>query len=852
MDSASYSADPPHNPERRSSMQHKEWSTESWRSISPSNLMLRRGLGAFAMLLLLGVLAGDALHVTDLQGHEEDPKARNVLPPYTGSGYRQGAGGPQPFGPVGGTGDGVQLMSWVTLPEMEPGIANGNDCWGYTAPSGREYALMAHSSGTTVIEVTNPGNPLVLATVPGPNSLWRDVKSYDNYAYSVSEGGGGIQVIDLTNVDNGVVTLAGSINDVGSAASHNVAIDEDSGFLYRCGGGGAGLRIYSLANPAVPTFVGSWNERYVHDVHVKTIPDPVTQQLRQIAFSCSGNNPSRLDVVDVTDKVNPVVLSSTPYPGSAYSHQGWLSTDNQHFYLGDELDESGADETETFVFDVSDWSAPSVVAIYSGGNMAVNHNMYTVGNRIFQANYRAGLRVLDDTDPLNITEVAFFDTVPEDNNAGFSGLWSCYPFFPSGTVIGSDMQKGLFVWSLQQAPFSFAYPLGVPTLIDPAGSTLTLEIVVDPSFDIDPDSPTLWVATGAGYSPVPLQLSASGFYEGDFPVLPCGSEIQWYVSAQTLTGESQQNPPSAPAGFYTATIGEGFVTLIVDDMEQDNGWTAGLPSDSAVTGIWELGDPNGTAAQPEDDQTPGTGVSCWFTGQGPPGGGLGDNDIDGGVTTLLSPIYDLSTSVNPVLSYYQWYSNSSGASPGADVFRVEISSDGGANWSLLEETGPSGPGTGGGWTLREFFLSGLIPLTSQMRLKFIASDQGSASVVEAAIDDLQVSDIQCTDCNGNGISDAVDISSGLSADANGDGIPDECQCTPFVRGEINQDGIVDLSDAIALLLYLFDGGAAPDPADRGDVNSSGGIDLSDVVYLIEYLFQSGAEPGFPFPDPDCN
>ena len=88
-------------------------------------------------------------------------------------------------------------------------------------------------------------------------------------------------------------------------------------------------------------------------------------------------------------------------------------------------------------------------------------------------------------------------------------------------------------------------------------------------------------------------------------------------------------------------------------------------------------------------------------------------------------------------------------------------------------------------------------------------------------------------------------------DANGDGIPDECQCTAFVRGEVNQDGVVDLSDAISLLLHLFDGAAEPDPVDRGDVNSSGAIDISDVVYLVEYLFQSGPPPGFPFPDPDC-
>ncbi|OUU25155.1 MAG: hypothetical protein CBC13_02430 [Planctomycetia bacterium TMED53] len=803
-------------------------------------------ISALLFLALLGVPGDRELAFS----HEDDLKGRNAPPPYTGPGYRRGAGGPQTFGPVGGIGDGVQLLSWVTLPEMQPGIANGNDCWGYTSPTGREYALMAHSSGTTVIEISNPGNPQILTTIDGPNALHRDVKTYDSFAYIVSEGGSGIQVVDLSNIDNGVVTLSGTVNDVGSSATHNVAIDEASGFLYRCGGGGNGLRIYSLANPALPTFVGSWNERYVHDVQVKTIPHPVTQELRQIAFSCSGSNPARLDIVDVTDKINPVVLSSTPYPGGVYSHQGWLSTDNQYFYLGDELDETGSQETETFVFDVSDWSAPSVITVFTSGNPSINHNMYTLGNRIYQANYRSGMRILDDSDPMNITEVAYFDTVPEDDNASMNGLWSVYPYFPSGIVIGSDFQKGLFVWSVQQAPFGFAYPLGVPDLISPVGGLLTVEIVVDPAFTLDSASPTLWVSSGTGFTAIPLQVNPSGFYEAEFPVLECGSEIQWYVSAQTLTGESQLDPPGAPSGFYTGLVGEGQTLLVEDTMETNSGWTIGLPSDTATTGVWELGDPNGTTAQPEDDQTPG-GTSCWFTGQTPPGGGVGDNDIDGGATTLLSPVYDLSTGVDPILRYYQWFSNDAGASPGTDVFRVEISSDGGTSWVLLEETGPSGPGTGGGWTLREFVLSSVIPLTSSVQLKFIANDQGAPSVVEAAIDDLQIADIECTDCNGNGVSDAIDIASGFSNDANSDGIPDECQCTAFIRGEVNQDGLVDLSDAISLLLHLFDGAAEPDPVDRGDVNSSGAIDISDVVYLVEYLFQSGPPPGFPFPDPDC-
>ena len=801
-------------------------------------------------LLILGICVV-SLSSPFVGGHEEDLKARNVLPPYNGSGYRRDAGGVQPFGPVGGTSNGVELLSWVTLPEMQAGISNGNDCWGHTSASGREYALMAHSSGTTVIEVTNPGNPVVIDTVAGPTSLWRDVKSFSTFAYSVSEGGSGIQVIDLTDVDNGVVSLAGTINDVGSAATHNVAIDEESGFLYRCGGGGNGLRIYSLADPGNPVFVGSWGERYVHDVQVKRILNTTTQIEREIAFACSGNNPAVLDIVDVTDKANPIVLSSTPYGGSQFSHQGWVSADNKFFYLGDELDENGSQGTKTYVFDVRVLGSPSLVTEYISDNPSVNHNMYTLGNRIFQANYRSGLRILDDTNPLNIIEVGFFDTVPEDDNADFSGLWSCYPYFPSGIVIGSDMQKGLYVWSIQPVPFAFGYPAGIPDLVNPAGDTLIVEINAQTGFSVDSSTPSLWVDNGAGFVSSSMVEISPGIFEGNFPPSTCGSEIRWYVSAAALTGEIQFDPPSSPAGFFAATSGSGLNTLVSEDMEIDNGWQVGLPSDDATTGVWTLGDPNGTVAQPEDDNSQ-VGSFCWFTGQAAAGSGAGTNDIDGGTTTLTSPVFDLSAATDPQISYFLWYSNTSGASPSQDVFRTEISSDGGVTWALLEEVGPSGPDTGGGWIQRQFNLSAFITLTSSVQVRFIASDLGSPSVVEAAIDDLVISDLDCNDCNGNGVNDATDIAAGTSADSNGDGIPDECQCTPFIRGELNDDGEVDISDAIQILLQLFNGSPSPQPVERADVNSSGSVDIADAVYLVQYLFQGGTPPGFPFPVADCN
>ena len=800
--------------------------------------------------LLLVSFAFLLLSHFDVIGHENDPKARDRQPPYTGPGYRSALPGPQPFGPVGGfDSDGVNLQSWITLPEMAAGIANGNDCWGYTSPSGREYALMAHSSGTTVVEVTNPGNPTILATITGPNSLWRDVKTYGTFAYSVSEGGGGILVIDLSDVDNGNVTLSNTVTTGGGLSSHNVAIDTDSGYLYRCGGGGNGLRFYNLINPGNPVFEGSWSDRYVHDAQIVQMQaGPFAGN--QVAFLCTGSNPVTFDILDVTNKSNIVLLGQLQYPGGAYSHQGWLSPDQQYFYLGDELDEGPGVPTKTFVIDVSDLTSPVLVDEYTNGNSAIGHNIYTVDNLVFEANYRSGMRILDATDPLNMTEVAYFDTYPENDNSNFNGLWSLYPYFPSGTVIGSDLERGLFVWSLGATPLTFSYPGGIPDQLDPFGDSMLVQIVPGAGFAIDNQTPTLWYNAGTGWMSSLMAQTAPGSvdYLATFPPFDCGSDVQWYVEASVMAGGASTDPPSAPVSFYSATAMQGIDELVSDDMEQDQGWTAGVAGDNATTGVWTRVAPIGTDAQPATDHSP-AGTNCWVTGQGTVGGGLGENDVDGGVTTLLSPIYDLSSAISPIISYWRWFSNNAGAGPGTDTFRVDISANGGTSWTSVEVLGPTGNFTSGGWFQHEFLVTDFIPLTASVRLRFIAEDVGAASIVEAAIDDLVVGEIFCNDCNGNGVADDQDIAAGTSQDSDGDGIPDECQCTPWIRGELNNDGTIDLSDAVTLLIYLFNNGPTPDPIGRGDINDDGGVDVADVIYLVEYLFAAGGPPPAPFPNP---
>ena len=408
-------------------------------------MTLARRVGGFTLLSSL-VIGGLAV------AHTDDPKATTVVRPYVGPGYR--ADDLNPLASVGlFDAHNVTLQSWMTLAEFGES-STANDCWGYTSPSGREYAILClEQAGTAFVEITNPGSPQLLDVFDGNDSTWRDIKVFQDYAYVVTENNGGIQVFDMTDIDNGNISLADTIMTGGSGASHNVALNEASGRLYRCGGDGNGLRIYDLnADPLSPTYVGEWQSRYVHDAQIFTFTSGPNAG-KEIAFCCSGFSSgwveTGLDVLDVTDPTDVQELGRIVYPNGVYSHQGWLSPDNKYFYLGDELDEgSNGIPTTTFLINVEDLTNPTYEGVFTNNSPAINHNMYTHGNLLFQANYTSGLRIFDACVSDAPVEVAYFDTRPEDDSVEYLGAWSNYPYFPSGAVIVSDRNRGLFVFTI--------------------------------------------------------------------------------------------------------------------------------------------------------------------------------------------------------------------------------------------------------------------------------------------------------------------------------------------------------------------------------------------------------------------
>jgi choice-of-anchor B domain-containing protein len=144
-------------------------------------------------------------------------------------------------------------------------------------------------------------------------------------------------------------------------------------------------------------------------------------------------------------------ISSIDYPQRSFVHQGWLTEDYRFFLLDDEGDEGGGAPTRTHVFEVSDLDAPQYIFAYEAATTTVDHNLYVLGNRVFQANYQSGLRVLEFGDLANqeLMEIAYLVTYPDTRTGGFAGAWSVYPYLPSGTIIVSDGTNGLFILSMQ-------------------------------------------------------------------------------------------------------------------------------------------------------------------------------------------------------------------------------------------------------------------------------------------------------------------------------------------------------------------------------------------------------------------
>ena len=338
------------------------------------------------------------------------------------------------------------------------GNPEGSDIWGWTdTTNGKEYALVAMTNSTAFVDVTDPTNPIFLGRLDTETStsFWRDVKVFDNHAFIVADNVGphGMQVFNLTrlrDVTDPPVDFTADAVYSGFGSAHNIVINEDTGYAYPVGTsrGGTfegGPLFINIQNPTSPMDEGGL-AGYAHDAQVVTYDGPDLDYSGQEILI--GSNEDEVIIANVTDKSNPFIISTIDYNNIGYTHQGWFTDDKEFFILGDETDEMGfGNNTRTIVFDFSDLDNPVFHTDYFGPTAAIDHNGYVRNKNYYMANYTAGLRVIDISNISDgtLTEVGFFDTHPENNNTSFNGAWSVYPYFASGNIIISDIERGLFI-----------------------------------------------------------------------------------------------------------------------------------------------------------------------------------------------------------------------------------------------------------------------------------------------------------------------------------------------------------------------------------------------------------------------
>lgn len=349
----------------------------------------------------------------------------------------------------------INLASFMPLSDIGGGTVN--DLWGWTDPTtGKEYAIVGRSSGTSFVDISNPQQPIYLGNLPthSVDSIWRGIKVYANHAFIISEAANhGMQVFNLArlrNVTSSPVTFTEDAHYAGFQRAHTIAVNELTGFAFAAGSRDTctgGLHMVDIRNPVVPVFAGCVNQDgYTHETQCVTYhgPDAVYRG-HEICFSA---NEDTLTIVDVTNKMAPVQLSRTTYPGVGYTHQGWLTEDQQHLLVDDELDErhSGVNSS-TYIWNVTNLDAPALTGVYTGPTTSIDHNLYIRGSRAYESNYRSGLRILDisNISAASLNEVAYFDIYSLDDLPEFNGAWSNYPFFASGIVIVGGIEQGLFV-----------------------------------------------------------------------------------------------------------------------------------------------------------------------------------------------------------------------------------------------------------------------------------------------------------------------------------------------------------------------------------------------------------------------
>lgn len=664
-----------------------------------------------------------------------------------------------------------------------------SNLWGYADEQGNEYAIVGvngsgpgNPGGVSVVDVSDPTDPQEIFFFPGPPSIWREVKVYNDHAYITTEAqGGALTIVDLSPLPQSTALPAIVWTAPDWNTSHSLFIDENGRlFIFGSSRGNGGAIMYDLnPDPMDPQEVGEFDNWYVHDGYA-----------RGDTLYAAHIYDGFFTIVDVSDPSDPVLLGSHDTPNE-FTHNTWLDDSGRYLFTTDE-------RTDSYVgaYDVSDPGDIQFVDKLQSdpGSGTIPHNTYWLNDYLVTSYYTYGVVIYDATYPHNLVEVGHYDTSPAYSGDGFNGDWGVYPYLPSGNLLVSDIQRGLVVlgadyqhacWlegTITNAVTSAPVNQATVTIQGTAANDLTgfdglyatgyhqagsYDVVVSaPGYLSHMVEGVQLIAGQIVVQDVQLQPLTAFAFGGSVVEQGTGAPVQGaqvlienetYTYSATTDAQGEFEVPAMFAGSYTVTAGRwGWKTVCLapqnllpsdpviqvelpvgyrDDFALGLGWTV---SGNAESGTWERDVPIGTMLQnaqanPGADVTDDCGGSAYVTGNG--GGDAGTDDIDNGTTTLLSPVFDATGYIDAHVRYYRWFFNGGGSgSPNDDLV---IALENGTTSVDLETVMANTPNPSS-WQLRTFDISEVIMPTATMRLRVTARDANPGHVVEAGLDLFEV------------------------------------------------------------------------------------------------------------------
>ena len=666
------------------------------------------------------------------------------------------------------------------------GVGRASDIWGYVDENGNEYALMGMETGVSIVDVTNPTLPNEVFWTPGVQTIWRDLKTFNDKVYITNEAGNGIMIIDMSPLP--ASTLLPVTYYTGSTypfqKAHNLFIDEN-GYCYVFGAdninGIGGAIILNLNLPTTdPNFeVGQYNDYYLHDGMVRG--DTLWGGAVYDGF---------FTVVDVSDKSNPVTLVTKTTP-SNFTHNTWISDDGQTLVTTDEKSNG-----YLAAYDVSDLgNITETDRIQSSpGEGVIPHNVHFKDNFIVTSYYTDGVTIHDVSNPNVMVEVGNYDTSPAFSGDGFNGCWGVYPWLPSGNIIASDVQNGLIILGASYTGAS--YLKGKVTNLNTAANLdgVQIEILttsVSLNTNVIGDYST-GIAIAGNYDVI---FSKAGFYTDTIFNVVLQSGITNLLNVQLepfpefiFSGKVLEEGTLTPIanaqvhvfdsvsdimvitdalgnfainnlllGEYSVTVGDwghrtycdNYLTLndtlnytvtmekgYYDDFSLDFNWSV---SGNATSGVWERGEPKGSVLgvniiAPEEDVDSDCNDQAFITGN--QGVNPGDDDLANGSSILTSPVFDASWYANPRVSYSQWFYNKFGSAQD-DVMIMKLNN--GVTEVVIDQTTANSVGNST-WAPKSFLISNYIAVTNNMTFIVEIGDLGVLNITEGGLDKFEIVD----------------------------------------------------------------------------------------------------------------